>query len=72
MMMTVSTDRSRAAGEPARDTVDDVQIDKETGLPVSIPPDGEKVNRPDEVDADERLRVDPNSRIPRPVQPDLA
>ena len=52
---------------------DDMQIDPETGRPVSIPPVGEKENRPEPVVApEERLRIDPESRIPRPVQPDLA
>jgi hypothetical protein len=50
----------------------DMQIDKETGDPVTIPPDGEKKNRPKGVAPEDRLRIDPESRIPRPVQPDLA
>jgi hypothetical protein len=59
-------------GEPLRKDVDDMQIDEATGRPVSIAPDGEKENRPETVDPKERLRIDPESRIPRPVQPDLA
>lgn len=73
--MKKSTDRNRDArrlGGAVRDNEYDMQVDPETGRPLSIPPDGEKENRPDEVAADERLRIDPESRIPRPVQPDLA
>lgn len=73
--MSASTDSSHRIGqrgEPIDDNRHDMQIDKETGLPVSIPPDGEKENRPEKVDPEERLRIDPESRIPRPVQPDLA
>ena len=73
--MIASTDRSHGAGqrgEPVRDNAHDMQIDEATGLPVSIPPDGEKENRPGRVDPEDRLRIDPESRIPRPVQPDLA
>ena len=68
-------DRSQGSGprgEPAPDTSDDPQVDEETGRPVAIVPDGEKENSPEEIDGEERLRIDPNSRIPRPVQPDLA
>jgi hypothetical protein len=75
MMMIASTTGSPGAaqsGEPVRDKTDDMQIVEETGLPVSITPDGEKKNRPERVDPEERLRIDPESRIPRPVQPDLA
>lgn len=73
--MTESPDRSHGVGqrgEPVRGNMHDMQIDKETGVPVSIPPDGAKQIRPEPVDAEERLRIDPRSRIPRPVQPDLA
>lgn len=73
--MTASADGSLGAaqrGEPVRNKTDDMQVDEETGLPVSITPDGEKENRPESVEPDERLRIDPESRIPRPVQPDLA
>jgi hypothetical protein len=69
------SDRSHGVGkrdEPGRGNAHDMQIDKETGLPVTIAPDGEKENNPEEVQRDERLKIDPNSRIPRPVQPDLA
>jgi hypothetical protein len=58
-------------GAPHSDT-DDMQIDPKTGRPVSIPPVGEKENRPERIAPEERLRIDPESRIPRPVQPDLA
>jgi hypothetical protein len=73
--MIDSTTHSQGAarrGEPARDDPQDMQVDPDTGLPVSIPPDGEKENRAERVAPDERLRIDPESRIPRPVQPDLA
>jgi hypothetical protein len=59
-------------GEPVMKNPHDMQIDKKTGLPVAIVPDGEKLPSVDKVDPDERLRIDPESRIPRPVQPDLA
>jgi hypothetical protein len=59
-------------GEQVRGNPHDMQIDKETGLPVSIVPDGEKADNESEVPEHERLKVDPDSRIPRPVQPDLA
>lgn len=63
-----SSNTGRAvAGDPR-----DVQIDEETGRPVAIEPDGEKDNTEPEVPESERLRIDPDSRIPRPVQPDLA
>ena len=42
------------------------------GTTVAIEPDGEKDNTEPEVPESERLRIDPDSRIPRPVQPDLA
>ena len=74
--MPSNTDSSRGAGrrnEPVMDNPHDMQIDKETGLPVTITPDGEsKHPATDEVAPEERLRIDPDSRIPRPVQPDLA
>jgi len=73
--MTASNDRSQQAdqrGDVVRSDIRDMQIDEETGLPVSIPPDGEKEDRPEPVDPEERLKIDPESRIPRPVQPDLA
>lgn len=73
--MAMYTDKSQILGRrgeriPAE--VHDVQIDKETGLPVRIVPDGEKRNDGGTVPPSERLRIDPQSRIPRPVQPDLA
>jgi hypothetical protein len=70
-MTMIQSDRARA-GEPLRSDVDDMQIDEATGRPVSIAPDGEKENRPEKVNPEERLKIDPESRIPRPVQPDLA
>lgn len=60
------------SGEPLRSDVGDMQVDEATGRPVPIAPDGEKENRPEKVDPEERLKIDPESRIPRPVQPDLA
>ena len=69
------TDRNQVAGrpgEPVHDIPDDPQVDESTGRPVAIVPDGEKENKAEEIDGDERLKIDPNSRIPRPVQPDLA
>lgn len=69
------TDKNHHPGqhdEPVRNGSGDPQIDGETGRPVAIAPDGEKENKPEEIDGEERLRIDPNSRIPRPVQPDLA
>ena len=68
-------DRSRGAGrrdEPVMSNPHDMQIDEETGLPVAIAPDGEKELSEDAIDPKEHLRIDPESRIPRPVQPDLA
>lgn len=59
-------------GAPVLNKSDDPQIDEGTGRPVAIAPDGEKEHKPDEIDGEERLKIDPNSRIPRPVQPDLA
>lgn len=73
--MTERFEASQGAGkrgEPVRRNLHDMQIDKETGLPVDIVPDGEKADTKPEVPEDERLRVDPDSCIPRPVQPDLA
>jgi hypothetical protein len=74
--MPSNTDKSQGVGrrgEPVMRNPHDMQIDKETGLPVAIAPDGEKDHtHKDEVGADERLKIDPDSRIPRPVQPDLA
>ncbi|MDB5525284.1 MAG: hypothetical protein JWM58_3047 [Rhizobium sp.] len=55
---------------------DDQQLNSETGEPVGIAPDGAKtegeIDNKKTVNEDEALRIDPNSRIPRPVQPDLA
>lgn len=73
--MTSSIDRSRGLGKQGEAVVGDphdMQIDEATGLPVKIVPDGEKEDDRDHVDPNERLRIDPESRIPRPVQPDLA
>lgn len=69
--MPRSPDRS-GGGQAGRDNRHDMQIDAETGLPVPIVPDGEKENQPGRASQEERLRIDPESRIPRPVQPDLA
>lgn len=68
-------DRIHGAGrrdEPVRGNEHDMQIDRETGRPVTIVPDGEKERNSEAVDDAERLNIDPNSRVPRPVQPDLA
>lgn len=73
--MTQSTDRSHGAGrrdEPVRGNLHDMRIDKDTGLPVSIPPGDATENRSGRFDPEGRLRIDPESRIPRPVPPDLA
>lgn len=59
-------------GEAVRGNEHDMQIDKETGLPVAIVPDGEKQDTTPEVPKKDRLNIDPESRIPKPVQPDLA
>jgi hypothetical protein len=58
--------------EPVIRNPHDMQIDKETGLPVTITPDGEKEDPKDKAVPEKRLKIDPESRIPRPVQPDLA
>jgi hypothetical protein len=58
--------------EPVRGDDHDMQIDKDTGLPVAIVPDGEKQDTEPEVPEKDRLNIDPESRIPKPVQPDLA
>jgi len=74
--MTSNRDPSQGVGrrnEPVMRNPHDMQIDEETGLPVSIAPDGEK-EKPvaGKVAPGEKLKIDPDSRIPRPVQPDLA
>lgn len=55
---------------------DDEQLKPATGEPVGIAPDGAKtegeIENKQVAHKDEALRIDPNSRIPRPVQPDLA
>lgn len=55
---------------------DDVQRNTETGAPVGVAPNGAKTEGEIEEDANadrgEAARIDPESRIPRPVQPDLA
>lgn len=73
--MSSPRDQSKGVGqrnEPVRGNPHDMQIDKATGLPVTIVPDGEKSNPPDDVAPEDKLRIAPDSRIPRPVQPDLA
>ena len=73
--MIEKSDGSHGVGrgdQPVRGNPHDMQIDKETGLPVTIVPDGEKTRREPQADPDDRLKIDPESRIPRPVQPDLA
>jgi hypothetical protein len=61
---------------PVDSEADDVQVDKETGEPIGIAPEGEltedEIAEKDKVSPDDALRIDPKSRIPRPVQPDLA
>ncbi len=55
---------------------DDAKLNEDTGAPIGIAPNGAKTEgeieekqNPDKADA---ARIDPDSRIPRPVQPDLA
>jgi len=56
--------------------LDDVQRDVETGMPIDVAPNGAKTEGEidDKRNADPRkaARIDPESRIPRPVPPDLA
>jgi len=56
--------------------LDDVQRDAETGEPIGVAPAGAKTEGEidDKRNADPRkaARIDPESRIPRPPQPDLA
>lgn len=58
------------------DLDDNIQRDRETGEPVGIAPVGEKsegeIKDDRKVPKDEALKIDPESRIPRPPQPDLA
>lgn len=73
--MIKSIDESHSAGRGGQSVLGnahDMQIDRNTGLPVSIAPDGEKQDQPPGVTPEDRLRIDPESRVPRPVQPDLA
>lgn len=55
---------------------DDVQRDPETGAQIGIAPNGAKtegeIEEKTNADPDDAARIDPESRIPRPVQPDLA
>ena len=55
---------------------DDVQRDTGTGAPVGIAPNGAKTEGEieEKINADpaKAARIDPESRIPRPVLPDLA
>jgi hypothetical protein len=75
-MMPLKTDKSNGVGrrnEPVMRNPHDMQIDKETGLPVAIAPDGEKESSAENKAArDDGLKIDPHSRMPRPIQPDLA
>jgi hypothetical protein len=60
--------------EQGTDVVDP-PVDPNTGLPLDIPPDGplgDEGNDIGEPGRDDGPLIDPNSRIPRPVQPDLA
>lgn len=56
--------------------LDDVQRDAETGAPVGIAPNGAKtegeIEEKTNADPGKAARIDPESRIPRPVPPDLA
>lgn len=73
--MANHVDKSHGAGRgdaPVMNNPHDMQIDAATGLPVAIAPDGEKALSEDGIDPREALRIDPKSRIPTPVQPDLA
>lgn len=70
--MPSKSDQSRRV-EAVMNNPHDMQIDEETGQPVSIAPDGEKdTPARDQSETEKQLKIDPNSRIPRPVQPDLA
>lgn len=55
---------------------DDEQLNETTGAPVGVAPvgaktEGEIANRKN-ADKHDAAQIDPNSRIPRPPQPDLA
>lgn len=68
LMTTNEAETNRDQRQHARD-----KRDEETGQPVAIVPDGEKENADgDRATPDDSLKIDPESRIPRPVQPDLA
>ena len=55
---------------------DDEQLDERTGQPVGVAPQGAKtegeINREKNANTADAAEIDPNSRIPRPPQPDLA
>jgi hypothetical protein len=55
---------------------DDEQLDAQTGKPVGVAPLGAKteseIARDKNADKKDAAEIDPRSRIPRPVQPDLA
>jgi hypothetical protein len=55
---------------------DDLQRDADTGAPVGVAPNGAKtegeIEEKTNADPGDAARIDPESRIPRPVQPDLA
>lgn len=71
--MTLTTTKQAATNRDPRQHARDMQRDEETGQPVAIVPDGEKEHADgDRATPDESLKIDPRSRIPRPVQPDLA
>lgn len=59
----------------AENDLDDIQRDG-TGAPVGIAPNGAKtegeIDEKKNADSDDAARIDPESRIPRPAQPDLA
>ena len=55
---------------------DDEQLDENTGNPVGVAPNGAKTEGEIEdkknSNKQDAARIDPHSRIPRPVPPDLA
>jgi hypothetical protein len=69
--MTNHTVSDHVTRQDRNQTPADHQVEKDTGLPVNIAPDGEKQPEGD-AKPEDALRIDPNSRIPKPVPPDLA
>jgi hypothetical protein len=54
----------------------DAQLNEKTGNPVGVAPNGAKteseIEAKEDADKADAFRIDPDSRIPRPVLPDLA